>query len=206
MLRLAFFASLLATTASADPSYHRVTGVASDDTLNVRAAPDGSSEDIGDLPHDTTAIEVIDTDESGTWGRILWQEANGWIAMRFLEPDPIATLGDTTLPVGLLCSGAEPFWSIRLAETTAVYSDPTYSAVSLALDSALVAAGRPAFPAALHHSNEGGSTTSILRPQLCSDGMSDREYPYAIATLLRIGEQETLFEGCCRLPLEAGMH
>ena len=62
MLRLALFASLLAGTALAEPGYFRVTDVASDDTLNVRALPDAHSEDIGDLAHDQTAVEVIDTD------------------------------------------------------------------------------------------------------------------------------------------------
>lgn len=207
MSRLALVLGLLATKAVADPGYYRVTGVASDDTLNVRLAPDGDSEDIGDLAHDATGIEVFDRDESGNWGRIVWEEGNGWISMRFLEADDtIVKVGDSTLPSGLLCSGAEPFWSIRFSETTASFSDPNYTPSTLPLGDTLTAGGRPSFPAALRHRSDEAAALTIVRPQVCSDGMSDRDYPYAAVLLIRTLQGEGFYEGCCRLPLEAGQH
>ena len=205
-LSLCLCLSLLASTAMAAPEYYRVTGVAADDTLNVRAAPDGSSEDIGDLLPDTTGLEVLDRDDSGKWGRITWYEGNGWISMRFLEKDDIARIGQTTLPAGLLCGGTEPFWSIRFAETTATFSDITSNHSVLPLGDTLVAGGRPAFPAALRHRSDEAAALSILRPQACSDGMSDRDYGYSVVLLIRTLQGEGFYEGCCWLPLETGQH
>ena len=206
MLRLALFASLLAGTALAEPGYFRVTDVASDDTLNVRALPDAHSEDIGDLAHDQTAVEVIDTDESGDWGRIVWAESHGWVAMRFLEPDDIAMIGQSRLPQGLLCSGTEPFWSIRYTGDTALYSDFNNNSATLPLTDLLTAAGRTGFPALLRHGTGDATSTAVIRAQLCSDGMSDRDYPYAVSLMIEAGKDRILFDGCCQLPLEAGSH
>jgi hypothetical protein len=69
-LTLTGTAALAQTTA--EPSYMRVTGVASNDSLNVRAEPRASSADIGDLAFNARGVEVIGTDASGAWGRIIW--------------------------------------------------------------------------------------------------------------------------------------
>lgn len=206
MLRIACLTLLLtAFPALADPGYYRVTGVASDDTLNVRVEPSGSSADIGDLPHDATGIEVI-TQENG-WGQIVWEEGNGWISMRFLEPDDtLPMIAGTDLPVGLLCGGTEPFWSIRLSGDSATYSDTSGTVLPMTLVDARVSSGRPGFPLALRFTAEGAGAMSIIRAQVCWDGMSDRTYGYALTQLLRAGSEERFLDGCCWLPLEIGAH
>ena len=78
----------------------RVTDSVQKGGLNVRAAPDAGSADIGDLPHDATGVEVHGTDASGQWGQIIWQEGMGWISMRFLAPFQPATVTGTALPAG----------------------------------------------------------------------------------------------------------
>lgn len=201
---LACLLATVASTALAEPGYYRVTGVAADDTLNVRAAPDAGSEDIGDLAHDQTAVEVIDTDDSGDWGRIGWEESHGWVAMRFLAAEELPRIGDSRLPAGLLCSGTEPFWSIRYTGDTALYSDFNGNGATLPLTTQLTAAGRPGFPVLLRHAASSVTATAVMRAQLCSDGMSDRDYPYAVSLMIEAGKEQILFEGCCRLPLEAG--
>lgn len=206
MIRPALLALLTATPAFADPGYFRVTGVASDDTLNVRAEPDGDSADIGDLPHDATAVEVIGTDASGKWGKIVWQEANGWVAMRFMEPDQVDTIAETTLPAGLLCGGTEPFWSVRLTGDSAIYSDISGASFVMMLGDARVSEGRPSFPVALRYGSESASALSIIQPQNCNDGMSDRDYGYGLVQMLRTAEGERFLDGCCSLPLEIGAH
>ncbi|WP_425050729.1 peptide-binding protein [Psychromarinibacter sp. S121] len=194
----------LAPAAFADPGYYDVTGVASDDTLNVRAEPDAASADIGDLPFDAKGIEVIATDASGDWGRIVWEEGNGWIATRFLAEAALPTLTGTALPAGLQCSGTEPFWSIRYAETGAVYSDVMGTALSLGYGGAAVAEGFATFPVALSHAGAGSGTLSIVSTAICSDGMSDRDYPYTVALVLQTESGQRFLSGCCWLPLDAG--
>ncbi|WP_323764284.1 COG3650 family protein [Marinovum sp.] len=207
LLRPALLASLLACaagTALAEPGYFRVTGVASDDTLNVRAEPDAGSADIGDLAHDQSAVEVLDTDASGDWGRITWEESHGWVAMRFLTPEELPMIGDSRLPAGLLCTGTEPFWSIRYTADTALYSDFNNNTANLPMTDQLTAAGRAGFPVLLRHGASNVTATAVIRAQLCSDGMSDRDYPYAAGLMIEAGKERILFDGCCRLPLEAG--
>ncbi len=197
---------LLGHAAQAAPTYHRVTGVAADDTLNVRAEPSASSADIGDLPHDAVGIEVIETNASGDWGRIVWEEGNGWIATRFLAPDPQPGIGPTELPQGLLCSGTEPFWSLRLSGGGAVYSGIDGEALALSLTGALTPEARGPFPAILSHGGPTAATMSFIEPMVCSDGMSDRDYPWRALFLLSTAEGQRLLDGCCQLPLEAGLH
>ena len=206
MLRLFLLLALFAaTSALADPGYYRVVDVAADDTLNVREAPDAGSADIGDLPHDATGVEVIAEDNG--WGRIIWEEGNGWVSMRFLEPDDtLPRIAGTDLPQGLLCGGTEPFWSVRLSGDTATYSDITGTTLAMNLLDARVASGRPGFPVALRFTTEVAGAMSIIRAQSCGDGMSDRTYGYALSQLVRAGGDERFLDGCCWLPLEIGAH
>lgn len=203
-LLVAALVSLVALPVVAQPSYHRVTGVAADDTLNVRAEPSADSADIGDIPPGAGGIEVIDTDTSGNWGRIVWEEGNGWLAMRFLEPDPLPLIDGTSLPAGLLCTGTEPFWSLRLSQTHATYSDIAGSNHTFGFAGARVAAGHSAFPVALSHSGETGGALTMVNVQICGDGMSDRDYPYNTMLVLDAAGSREFLAGCCHLPFDAG--
>ncbi len=195
-----------ATAAAAVPSYWRVTGVAPDDTLNVRADPSGSAADIGDLPHDATGIEVGAVDASGNWGRIPWQEGNGWISMRFLAPDPQPLIPGAELPQGLLCAGTEPFWSVRLSGGGASFSDMGGSSELLSLIKTFTPEGRGPFPVMLSHRSATAGSIAVIEPVDCSDGMSDFTYPWRVLFLLSTSAGDRLMDGCCQLPLEAGSH
>lgn len=188
------------------PQYFQVTGVASDDTLNVRAAPDAGSADIGDLPHDATGVEVHGTDASGQWGQIIWQEGMGWISMRFLAPFQPATVTGTALPAGLSCGGTEPFWSLNLSQGSAVYSDMGGASHAMNIAGARVANGMLNFPVMLNLSGASAGSIAIIQPGLCGDGMSDRDYPYLLSLILDSGGSRQFMAGCCNLPLEAGSH
>lgn len=200
------FACLFATGLCAQPGYFRVTGVAADDTLNVRAEPRASSADIGDLPPDATGIEVLGTDASGAWAEIIWEEGNAWIARRFLTPDTVDQVQGTRLPAGLLCGGTEPFWSLKLGQASAVYSDISGMTFTMPMAGSTVAEGRPDFPVAMQHGGGGNGSLSVVRPIRCSDGMSDRDYPYTLSFILQTTGGRRFLEGCCHLPIDAGSH
>jgi uncharacterized membrane protein len=199
-------AALIGSAALADPSYWRVTGVASDDTLNVRADPTASAADIGDLPHDAAGIEVGAVDATGKWGRIPWQEGDGWIAMRFLTEDPQPMIPDTGLPQGLLCQGTEPFWSVRLSGGGASFSDIDGGSEGLSLIKTFSPEARGPFPAMLSHRSATAASIAVIEPAECSDGMSDITYPWRVLFLISSAAGDRLLDGCCQLPLEAGSH
>lgn len=204
LIALAF--ACLALPAAADPSYWRVTGVAADDTLNVRAGPSAGTQDIGDLFPGTGGIEVGALDASGKWGRIVWQEGDGWVAMRFLAPDAVPKIAGTGLPSGLLCSGTEPFWSLRLAEGSASFSDFGGLNLLMGQTDARVAEGRLTSPVLLTHASNAAGAVTVVGPAACSDGMSDRTYPWRSEVLVETGEGRRFLAGCCQLPLEAGQN
>lgn len=201
-----FLALALPAASFGQPAYYRVTGVAADDTLNVRAGPHASSADIGDLPPYAAGIEVMGTDASGKWGQIAWQEGNGWVAMRFLVPDTVQKVAGTALPAGLMCAGTEPFWSMQVSEGSATFSDIGGTVFSMTLQGARVAEGRADFPVQTGFSGPDAAANALVSSSACGDGMSDRTYPWRIDLLLSAGSGGRYLVGCCSLPLEVGSH
>jgi uncharacterized protein YgiM (DUF1202 family) len=57
-------------TQEAWPALHDVSGVAADDVLNIREAPDASAAIIGKLKPDAENVEVIRPDDHHSWGLV----------------------------------------------------------------------------------------------------------------------------------------
>ena len=101
------------------------------------------------------------------------------------------------VPARLHCAGTEPFWSVTIEGGEAVFETPENqgpSAPRLALEDTLTAQNRLGLWAFRMKSQEGQESVAVVRAAACSDGMSDREYPYAVAFLHGEGE---LLDGCC---------
>lgn len=175
------------------PAIFEVTGVASNDTLNVHEHPDASSRDIGDLlPREQVEVTVFDA--SGKWARILWVEGNGWIARRYLAEVPQFGDNFSGMPVGLYCSGTEPFWSAditpenrfnfnRMGESSQQMSIQN-SSMSLNMYGSNYAFDTPRF-------------VGFLRRAACSDGMSELDYGWSL-DLFQKGSGN-LLSGCCTM-------
>ncbi|WP_439122235.1 hypothetical protein [Marivita sp.] len=185
----------------AEPTYHRVTGVAATDTLNVRAEPSANSADIGDLAHDARQIEAFEFDATGRWARIALNERDGWVATRFLTSDEVNTIGASSVPAGLVCGGTEPFWALGLYGEDARYSHPVDGDTDFAFDSVTVAEGRLGSPALVTLATEN---TQVIEATVsgaeCSDGMSDRSYGWTVTMQLIAPGKRRLLTGCCHLP------
>lgn len=187
--------------AAADPTYHRVIGVAANDVLNIRSAPDANSMDIGDLAHDARGIEVLGVDPSGQWARIALAERDGWVATRFLATDSVGMIGATGIPSGLVCGGTEPFWSLALGPDGAAYAHPEDGESALSLGTVRVAEGRLGSPALFGLAGAGEQTIdATVHAADCNDGMSDRSYGWAITLRLMAPGQDRFLAGCCHLP------
>ena len=185
----------------AEPSYHRVIGVAIDDVLNVRSEPSARSADIGDLPYDARRIEAFEFDPTGNWARIALNERDGWVSTRFLTRDEVPTLGETTLPQGLICGGTEPFWALGLYGTDARYSHPVDGDTDFAFDNIVTAEGRLGSPALVTLATEDSQVIeATISGGTCFDGMSDRSYGWTITMQLIAPGQRRFLSGCCHLP------
>jgi len=179
------------------PEVFAVSGVAANDTLNVRQAPSGRSADIGDI-FPNQLVEVIALNENQQWGQIIWQEGNGWISMQYLAPIERPHMLDSVMPLGISCSGNEPFWSAVIQPnqmlTFTDYSAANQTAVAQPIRQSTSAIGMQPFSFAF----VAGSFTGLLERAQCSDGMSDISYGWQLRLLNRSSAGLQLRIGCCK--------
>jgi uncharacterized membrane protein len=195
-LALAFIA--LSQPVTADdlplpaPALYDVTGVASDDALNVRALPNSAATIVGSLSPNDTAVEVVAWSRTSEWALVNAADGAGWVAARFLAANTTPP-GAWGLPSGFRCFGTEPFWTIVPTPTGFAITTPDTQdqpeVISVTdygppdeRDTGLFFRGMTA---------EGPILAEAL-PGQCSDGMSDRLYGlhYVDSTGRR---------GCCTL-------
>jgi uncharacterized membrane protein len=177
------------------PGAFYVSGVASDDVLNVRAAPDAGATILDTISPFATSIEVLELSADGAWGLVSAGEGNGWAAMRFLEA---ATGQDPNLiPRPMTCLGTEPFWSVGLLPRGAEFTTPEGRSDLTVVSEAAAPQG---FMARLDEGPTLNRTLMITRGQ-CSDGMSDRRFGWAATLFTESPEGNSALTGCCTLDL-----
>ncbi|MEQ9258262.1 MAG: SH3 domain-containing protein [Roseovarius sp.] len=186
----------LAATAQELPALYDVTGVATNDTLNVRAGPSTDFDVVDKLAPDAREVEVVDLNDEGDWALISTAEGRGWVALRYL-----ARAGGQPaegLPRQLSCSGTEPFWGFSLRpDRSAEFSRPEQS---VAFASVLDVPSQNRTDRYALFADGGKSKTvitALVSRNLCSDGMSDRAYGLSIDMLVTDEKAVTLYSGCC---------
>lgn len=194
---LSFFLLVAASAATAQqiPGLYKVSGVAANDTLNVRTGPSAQTEIIGTLAPYATGIEVTDLSDDRAWGRINLEERTGWVAMRFLDQLPLADLGG--VPIPLRCYGTEPFWDLALLDReTTEFS--LFGSFEVGFDPLEIV--RPANLigrwAAIGRQGDTRATI-ILSQRTCSDGMSDRLFGYEVNMVYEDVQGSAVYSGCC---------
>lgn len=196
MIRLAALLWLAALPAFATqdgwPALYDVTGVATDDVLNVRAAPSADAEIIGSLAPDATDVEVIEANDALTWGRVNTGERSGWASLAFLQRH--GGQWDGKLPAITRCFGTEPFWGLTRADGILEYSDPDGTGWSATVASETGSSGRRD-----RHVIAAVGVTLVLRGELCSDGMSDRLFGLSADLLTTVPGGVTMHSGCCTI-------
>ena len=176
------------------PTLYDVTGVSADDSLNVRVSPDAASSVLGVLDHNAKSVEVIRTSEDGKWARVNVGESSGWTSLRFLET---SAPRQADRPAPVVCFGTEPFWAFTDRVPNQVKfqfpdADPLFFDIS-SEGASQNQRGRYFLVGANSETDLG----SILRAEICSDGMSEREFGMSIDIGL-IGDSGTTFlSGCC---------
>ncbi|MUG93339.1 hypothetical protein F7734_13235 [Scytonema sp. UIC 10036] len=89
--------------------------------------------------------------------------------------------------------GTEPFWNVSVSKSGIVYSSPEVKKQTFPYVAPLKAEGRPEdFVRVYQLKGKGNNTLILKKADKCSDGMSDKEYPYS-ATLI-LGTK--VLEGC----------
>ncbi len=89
--------------------------------------------------------------------------------------------------------GTEPFWNVSVSKSGIVYSSTEVKKQTFPYVAPLKASGRPEdFVSVYQLKGKGNNTLILKKVDKCSDGMSDKEYPYS-ATLI-LGTK--VLEGC----------
>lgn len=196
-IALAFLLAHGAAAAPILPSLFDVTGVSTDDVLNVRAAPDADAPVIGSLAPGATGIEVVALDPTGRWGEVNVGETAGWAALRYLAERP-DVWKPGALPASLACSGTEPFWTLRVRDGHAGFEMPDARRPLSELDA--LGTGIPGdVRRVLVASDAAARLTATITPQSCGDGMSDRAFALSAMLVVEVGDDRRLLTGCCSI-------
>nr|WP_281494163.1 SH3 domain-containing protein [Jannaschia sp. S6380] len=170
---------------------HDVAGVAADDVLNIRRAPDARSDIVGRLAPDRRGVEVLRTTPDERWGLVNRDGGMGWVSMRYLDRGPGQWAG--AFPEIRACFGTEPFWSLRLDGDVIEWSTPEGAADGTVIARLGATARRDRH--GLVATIDRMPMTGILSARACSDGMSDAEWGLALDAVL--GAE--VLSGCCTL-------
>jgi len=188
--------ALMASPVAAQnlPARYATTGVAAQDRLNIRSAPDASSDIIGAYGPYALNIEVIRLSDDGKWGLIGIGERNGWVAMRFLAPSDHQA--PNTFPRPMSCSGTEPFWTLNVTPR-----GDEYHALGDARRDLVMIRESTAPNGAIAVFEEGPTLnrTLIVQKGVCGDGMSDREFGWKATLFNEAPDGNAVQSGCCTL-------
>jgi len=177
--------------------YYQVSDLNDDDYLNVRAAPNSGAEDIGDISEGSQPWEVLEVDSTGKWGKIVWHEGNGWVALDYMNPVEVETVHDSFVPVGLTCTSSDPHWLLELESTKTVRLSTDHSSTELAIADIKVAAGKSKESAVLSAFTTALDTKAVVRKAHCEISKRNSHYGWSADLLILTSDQ--LLSGCCFL-------
>lgn len=196
ILAVAFSMMACFATAQEFPAQYHVTGVHSEDTLNVRMAPDPSTEIIGELAPFDRDIEVLQLSANGQWGKIAGGESNGWVSMRYMrraEPELAAQM-----PRPMTCLGTEPFWTLTIKEDGTVFEEFGMDSYNLStLNESVSEDGRDYF--GTYSEEDTSAHTVIIQRRICGDGLTDRDYGFRAMLFTDSPRGNSAKSGCCTL-------
>lgn len=181
------------------PALFDVTGVASNDVLNVRAAPDAGAEKIGELAPDARGVEVIAPDARQDWGQVNVNGQTGWASLHYLRRQPGQWLGSTIGNVR--CFGTEPFWSMTRRGDAVSWSTPEERPQGM-VQAELASMARRDVSGLIYRLQNGVHGNLVMTLDSCSDGMSDYTYGISAALTHDLMGTPELLAGCCSLDVD----
>ena len=187
---LSLSASIYANNTSEE--YYKVTSVANDDTLNIRASASSKSKTLFKLPHN--AYGILKLDETNNWIKISYKNINGWAYKKYLAISPAPKF----LPLfkkELKCYGTEPHWILTTQQNAILYQ--LYDNKSRYLLNSSIVEGENKFwsMSAIKNNENIVLGINVKQDQQCNDSMSDAKFNYKI--IVKDHEMGDL-HGCCK--------
>ncbi|HXF53769.1 MAG TPA: SH3 domain-containing protein [Hyphomicrobiaceae bacterium] len=183
---------------------YRVIGVAPPDALNIRERPASQDEIskariIGRIP--SNAAGVLGSGATRKIGKARWYEVRygdlrGWVNGRFLAPLSAALSND--LQADLLCSGAEPYWSLKVEREGAEFKRAGGAPERYTVATREPFQGRDGTLALRLLGDNGSISALVQHKEWCSNSANDIEYAFEVRAI-GIGGSEKPLRGCCML-------
>jgi len=179
------------------PAFYDVTGVASDDVLNVRAGTGASQPIIETLAYNNRYVEIVALSADEKWGLIGYPGGSGWASMRYLERQSGQNGFD--LPRPLSCGGNEPFWALQFSLRGNDFSEPGQPSHILPSVWEGIPDGMLPVTYGIRMAQGGDKIDAVITRRQCSDGMSENQYGFEINALLTGSFGNRMLTGCCSL-------
>jgi uncharacterized membrane protein len=179
------------------PAFYDVTGVASDDVLNVRVGTGAAHPIIETLAYNDRYVEIVELSADGKWGLIGYPGGSGWASMRYLERQ--SGQNGSELPRPLSCGGNEPFWGLHFSLRGNDFSEPGQPVHILPSVWEGIPDGMLPVTYGIRMAQGGDKIDAVINRNRCSDGMSENEYGFEINALLSGSIGNRMLTGCCSL-------
>ena len=197
-------ASLLAMSPSwsasvdAKSTVYAVQGVSADDSLNLREGPGTNNAIIARLPYNGRGVVSMGEEQSLTktnWVKVAWAGRQGWVNKRYLTTVDMQGRPVSSSAV-LTCTGAKPFWRIKVDEHNINVMMPKGPKYNVKVDFRQQSANNTSIAVVGGHRGRAKTTAFLQRVGACSDGVSKKNYSYSVTALLN---SYKVVSGCCAL-------
>jgi|GEM_PF-896756 uncharacterized membrane protein len=194
-----------APAASASRVY-AVFKVAPDDGLNMRTQPGTGGSVVAVLPANAKGLIVLSQEHktgNSVWVKVAWAGYQGWVNKYYLREDvdtvnynPGKTKPAVKPEVVMQCGGTEPFWSMSISEREMKVNILEGAQFSIPVNMRQQSANSTTIAVVAGTRGNATTTAFLEKVENCSDGMSDKNYPYTITAVLN-GQQ--VMSGCCAI-------
>ncbi len=189
----------VSTGASASRHVYAVTKVAPDDGLNMRSQPGVGGTVVIVLPSNAKGVLALGEERksgNSTWIKISWAGKQGWVNKYYLSEDVQTSAQPVNSSVVMECGGTEPFWSMHISEKqmdVTMLDGPKYV---IPVEFRQQSANNTTVAVVAGSRGNAHTTAFLQKVETCSDGMSDKNYPYSVTAVLN---SQKVVSGCCSI-------
>ena len=195
-----------APAATSASRVYAVSKVAPDDGLNMRTQPGTGGSVVAVLPANAKGLVAVGQEQktgNSVWVKVAWAGRQGWVNKYYLREDvdtvnynPGKTRPTVKPEVVMQCGGTEPFWSMSISERDMKVNILEGAQFTIPVNMRQQSANSTTIAVVAGTRSNATTTAFLEKVENCSDGMSDKNYPYTITAVLN-GQQ--VMSGCCAI-------
>lgn len=202
----------LSTNTAAAPAttsmsrVYAVSKVAPDDGLNMRTQPGTGGSVVAVLPANAKGLIGLGQEQksgNSIWVKVAWAGRQGWVNKYYLREDVDTVDYNPAKPkpvvkpeVVMQCGGTEPFWSMSVSEREMKVNIMGGAQFTVPVSMRQQSANSTTIAVVAGARGNASTTAFLEKVEDCSDGMSDKNYPYTVTAVLN---GQKVMSGCCSL-------